>query len=295
MMHGSFGTLGILTKLTFRLVPAKPYVRLVYEHHHELDDYQAAIRAPHRRAATSTSWMASSTRPTVRADPAAHFVDSAPYTNRYDWTEGLLPQHRARGRRTTSRPPTTSSATTAASPTCTPESFLGRLLLGKFTRLDASCCGWRKLCNWVLPTEQPDHHARRLRAHSRRCRSSSTWYAREFELLPALVRALPARARLRVAATRLLRGNLEDDLFLDLAIYGMKQPAGRNYHKLIEDKLLELGGVKTLISHNYYSSEEFWQIWNKRNYDAVKAITDPDNLFRDLYTKTCKAAMGLTG
>ena len=28
MIHGSFGTLGILTKLTFRLVPAKPYVRV---------------------------------------------------------------------------------------------------------------------------------------------------------------------------------------------------------------------------------------------------------------------------
>jgi hypothetical protein len=41
------------------------------------------------------------------------------------------------------------------------------------------------------------------------------------------------------------------------------------------------------------SRDEFWQTWNKANYDAVKAITDPDNLFRDLYTKTCKAAMGI--
>jgi hypothetical protein len=73
----------------------------------------------------------------------------------------------------------------------------------------------------------------------------------------------------------------------------MKQPGDTNYHKLMEDKLRELGGVKTLISHNYYSREEFWSTWNKRNYDAVKAITDPDNVFRDLYTKTCKAAMGL--
>ena len=31
---------------------------------------------------------------------------------------------------------------------------------------------------------------------------------------------------------------------------------------------------------------------NKPNYDAVKAITDPKKLFRDLYTKTCRAAMG---
>jgi hypothetical protein len=25
----------------------------------------------------------------------------------------------------------------------------------------------------------------------------------------------------------------------------------------------------------------------------VKALTDPQNVFRDLYTKTCRAAMGL--
>src|SRR2546421_446946 len=31
MMHGSFGTLGVLAKLTFRLVPAKRFVHVVYE------------------------------------------------------------------------------------------------------------------------------------------------------------------------------------------------------------------------------------------------------------------------
>jgi hypothetical protein len=89
--------------------------------------------------------------------------------------------------------------------------------------------------------------------------------------------------------------NLQDELFVDFAIYGMKQPGDTNYHKLMEDKLRELGGVKTLISHNYYSRDEFWATWNKPNYDAVKGITDPDNVFRDLYTKTCKAAMGIAG
>ena len=31
MVHGAFGTLGILSKLTFKLVPAKPYVHVWYE------------------------------------------------------------------------------------------------------------------------------------------------------------------------------------------------------------------------------------------------------------------------
>ena len=61
----------------------------------------------------------------------------------------------------------------------------------------------------------------------------------------------------------------------------------------MEEKLREIGGIKTLIAHNYYPEGEFWQVFNKRNYDAVKAVTDPQNKFRDLYTKTCRAAMGL--
>src|SRR5437667_437406 len=31
MMHGAFGTLGILSQLTFRLIPAGPYVHVAYE------------------------------------------------------------------------------------------------------------------------------------------------------------------------------------------------------------------------------------------------------------------------
>ena len=48
------------------------------------------------------------------------------------------------------------------------------------------------------------------------------------------------------------------------------------------------------VSYNYYTEAEFWSTWNKATYDAVKAITDPDNRFRDLFTKTCRAAMGLS-
>lgn len=56
---------------------------------------------------------------------------------------------------------------------------------------------------------------------------------------------------------------------------------------------MELGAIKTLISTNSYSEEEFWSIWNKESYDIVKARTDPDNIFRDLYDKTCLSSRGL--
>src|SRR5882672_10569998 len=43
MMHGTFGTLGILSKLVFRLVPAKPFVKMTYETYTTLEAYKEAI------------------------------------------------------------------------------------------------------------------------------------------------------------------------------------------------------------------------------------------------------------
>ncbi len=40
---------------------------------------------------------------------------------------------------------------------------------------------------------------------------------------------------------------MKDELFLDLAIYGMEQPAGKNIHRMIEEKLRELGGRAPLL------------------------------------------------
>ena len=43
MLHGSYGTLGVLSRLTFRLVPAKPYVRVEYEHHPDARSFHRAL------------------------------------------------------------------------------------------------------------------------------------------------------------------------------------------------------------------------------------------------------------
>jgi hypothetical protein len=83
---------------------------------------------------------------------------------------------------------------------------------------------------------------------------------------------------------------LKDTFFMDLAIYGMKQAPGQNAYREIERGLQRVRGMKTLISHNYYSADEFWQIWNRESYERAKAIVDPSSLFGDLYTKTCQAA-----
>jgi hypothetical protein len=79
---------------------------------------------------------------------------------------------------------------------------------------------------------------------------------------------------------------INDPFFFDLAIYGLKNRKKEvNFYKLIEDMVYEANGIKTLISHNFYDRETFWKIYNRKNFEKVKAITDPNNRFRDLYDK----------
>jgi len=290
MMHGSFGTLGILSKLTFRLVPARPFVHVVYEKYATAAEYRAAIwRHYQARDVDFMDGMIHSPREYVLS--VGRFVDEAPYTNRYDWWKLYY--------RSTSTRAEDYLETyqyffryDRGVTNVRPKSLAGRLLLGRL--LDSgTMLRLAERFHWMFDDERPMVTLDVFVPFSK-VEEFLAWYQETFHYYPLWV--VPYR---RVHDYEWLADSfyarLEDELFVDLAIYGMQQRGDTNYHKLMEDKLRELGGVKTLISHNYYSRDEFWSTWNKRNYDAVKVITDPDNVFRDLYTKTCKAAMGLAG
>jgi len=57
------------------------------------------------------------------------------------------------------------------------------------------------------------------------------------------------------------------------------------YNRKIERKVTELGGVKSLYSDSYYPEEEFWRLYNRPAYDALKRRYDPQGRFKDLYQK----------
>ena len=61
-------------------------------------------------------------------------------------------------------------------------------------------------------------------------------------------------------------------------------PAG-HHNRLIERKVSELGGIKSLYSDSYFERDEFWGIYNRPAYDALKRKYDPSGRFRDLYEK----------
>ncbi len=287
MMHGTFGTLGIVARLTFRLIPARPYVKLRYETCATVADYQAAILR-HVQARDVDFMDGIIHSPSCYVLATGEFTDAAPYTSNYHWMK--INYQSTRTRREDYLTTTDYFFRYDRGVTnVRPKSFLGRLVLGRFL----ASSQWLRLgksLRWLLRSEKPTITLDVFVPMSR-VPEFLAWYEREFGFYPLW--CVPYR---RVRDYEWLDdafyAAMTDTMFLDLAIYGMRQRGETNYHRLMEEKLRELGGIKTLIAHNYYGEAEFWSIWNKRNYDAVKAITDPNNLFRDLYTKTCLAAMG---
>jgi FAD/FMN-containing dehydrogenase len=288
MMHGSFGTLGILTRLTFRLVPAKSLVKVDYETYDTLEGFRAAIWR--RFEAQDVDFMDGIIHsPAKYVLCVANFVDTAPYTSRYDWVTAYW-ETTAKRREDYFTTEDYFFRYDRGVTSVIPRSKVARFFVGKVLSSSQVLRIAEKLRGLVLDDERPRITLDVFVPFSR-VPAFLAWYADEFKHYPLW--CVPYR---RVHDYPWIAdsfyADLDDALFLDLAIYGMEQPPGRNYHAVMEDKLRELGGIKTLIAHNYYSAETFWTIWNKPNYDKVKTITDPRNRFRDLYTKMCRAAMG---
>jgi len=58
-----------------------------------------------------------------------------------------------------------------------------------------------------------------------------------------------------------------------------------HYNRMIERKVAALGGTKALYSTSYYDEETFWGLYDKARYLELKRTYDPDSLFPDLYAK----------
>jgi FAD/FMN-containing dehydrogenase len=290
MIHGSFGTLGILSRLKFRLIPAKPYVRLIHEKYGSVSDYMSGI------------WKHYKDRDHDFMDGIIHspdnlvlcmgdFVDHAPYANRYDW---MKIYYRSTDSRSEDylRTPDYFFRYDRGVTNVQCEHPIPNLFLGKFMGSSSVLNLADKFRNLLLDDDNPVVTLDVFIPFSK-MDGFLDWYEKEFGYFPLWCVPYKRVRDYEWIADGLMNRMNRDELFVDLAIYGMKQDGTRNYHKVMEDKLREIGGIKTLISHNYYTEDEFWQSWNKPNYYAVKNRTDPDNIFRDLYHKTCKAAMGI--
>lgn len=288
MVHGTFDTLGIITRLKFRLIPAKPFVKVTYEKYNSLDEYKAAIWA-HYTKKDSDFMDGIIHSPQAYVLSIGNFVDAAPYTHSYDWTRVYFLSTATRQEdylKTADYFFRYDKGVT----TVFPQSFVGRLVLGKF--IDSSdilkiANAFRKIIPAITNQITVDTFI-----PFSRMEAFMAWYQQEADHFPLWCVPYRLMHHYEWVADEFF-SRVGDELFLDIAIYGMPTENPEYYYRMIEKKLFELGAIKTLISGNFYSEVEFWQIWNKKNYDQVKARTDSDNIFRGLYEKACLASRGL--
>ena len=65
-----------------------------------------------------------------------------------------------------------------------------------------------------------------------------------------------------------------------------KGAADGHYNRLVERKVTELGGHKSLYSTAFYLEDEFWRLYNGDVYRRLKKEYDPAGRLPDLYAKT---------
>jgi FAD/FMN-containing dehydrogenase len=68
-------------------------------------------------------------------------------------------------------------------------------------------------------------------------------------------------------------------------VHGKEERPRGFLNRSIELMVEKLHGMKSLYSEAFYPEEDFWRIYNKPAYDALKRTYDPEKKLRDLYEK----------
>lgn len=290
MIHGSYGTLGVLTRLTFKLVPAKPFVRMEYRTLRSPQEFQAELTArcaegdfdfvdgivhgPDRcvaclgRFVDHAPYLSSYRRGGVfyksTREKAEDFLTAEDYFFRYDadchWLTRTIPPLEWRP---------------------------VRMLLGPVFLGSTNLIRWSKRLDRVLAIKKRPDVVCDVFVPGPRLQDFFGWYQREFDFWPLwVVPYRMDRPYAWMAPDR--RAALGGTLAFDCAVYGKPNSGDVDLSKLLEEETDRLGGVKTLIGRNHYTRERFWQIYDGDAYAQAKKRLDPKGVFPGLYEKFCR-------
>jgi FAD/FMN-containing dehydrogenase len=287
MVHGSYGTLGRLTEVTFALVEAKPFVQMDYVTFERFEPYRAFLNercekddydfvdgiahGPDKLVAClgtlvdEAQWVSDYTGEQVyyrsTLERKRDYLTLAGYCFRYDtechWLSRTVPvlEHPLVRR------------------------WVGRWFLGSTNLITWS----KRLAPLLRLLGRPDVVVD-VFVPKNRFKDFFDWYCDRFDFWPLWI--VPYRmTRPYPWVAEKWRERLGTFVY-DCAIYGKpnRDPAV-DLSELLEQKVYALGGIKTLISRNHYDRKTFWQIYNRPLWQRVKQRTDPHNLFGELYAK----------
>jgi FAD/FMN-containing dehydrogenase len=292
----SYGTLGYALKVTARTVPVRPYVRIEHVLHTDptrfFEDLEARCRAKDADFIDGTVFSSESMFITL-----GRFADNAPHTS--DYTFEHIYYRSIREKKT--------DALTMhdyiwrwdtdwfwCSKNLFVQNPLVRRIVGR-KRLNSTT--YAKVMRWNskwgftraasrLSGKTPESVIQDVDIPIARASEFLAFFLKEIGILPVWICPIggydtQARFPLYPVDPRTLYVNFG---FWDVVQDTVRREPG-HYNRKIERKVAELGGVKSLYSDSYYPEDEFWRLYNKRAYDALKARYDPRGRFKNLYEK----------
>ena len=298
LFHGlpnSFGTLGYALRVKAKAVPARPFVKLTHIHHSDPVDCFRDLKAHLDGDADFVDGVAFG--PGELAITLGHFADEAPYTSDYTYKSIYYRsiQEREEDYLTTLdyiwRWDTDwfwcSKVFLAQNPIV--RRLFGRERLNsktymKLLRINNRFGIWGRLNKLrgvhteaviqdvPIPIEQAPEFLE--------------FFQREIAIRPVWL--CPIRAFDRDSRFPLFPLDPQVDFvnfgFWDSRRSREKHPPG-HFNRLVEAKVTELGGLKSLYSDVFLDEDAFWKVYDRPAYEHLKAKYDPHGYLKDIYRK----------
>jgi FAD/FMN-containing dehydrogenase len=292
----SYGTLGYVLRVRAKVVPVKPYVRLEHLPFADPARFFEALGA-RLRAGEADFIDGTVFSPRKLFLTLGSFADAAPYTSDYTYEriyyrsigerrEDFLTVHDFLWRWDTDW--FWCSKNLMAQNPLVRRLVYGRKRLGSRT--------YTKIMRWNSRVGATRKLERLLGMHSEsviqdvdiplaRAGEFLEFYAREIGLWPQWICPIgPAPDSGRFTLYPMAPGWYVNFGFWDVKRTREAHPPG-HFNRLVERKVMELGGIKSLYSESFFPAEDFHRLYGGEAYAALKRKYDPQGAFPGLYEK----------
>jgi FAD/FMN-containing dehydrogenase len=290
----SYGTLGYALRVKVKTIPVKKYVRLEHRAFTGGDDYFAQLEKI-LRAGEADFVDGTVFSPAQLYITLGRFTDTAPYTSDYTYEkiyyrsiaekrEDYLTTHDYIWRWDT-------DWFWCSKNVLAQNGFVRKFVYGK-NRLGSRT--YTRIMRWNSRVGMTRKLERVLGLHSEsviqdvdipiaRAAEFLDFYAREIELWPQWI------CPIGHASKQFSLYPVRHEWYVNFGFWDVKRTrqahAAGHFNRLIEEKVAELGGIKSLYSDSYFPEPEFHARYGGAAYDALKKKYDPGGAFPRLYDK----------
>ena len=291
----SYGTLGYILKLTASTMPVKPCVELRHVRYVSADEYFAAVGEACRGDADFIDGSIFSANEMYLT--FGRCVDDAPYTSDYTWLKMYFRSIREREQDFLSVRDYIWRWDTDwfwCSKNVFVQNLPMRLLLGR-RRLNS--ISYQKVMRWnnrvgltaainKLLDRHPEGVVQDVDIPIENAAEFLRFFLDEIGILPVWMCPIGGHdVNQRFPLYPLHGAGLFINFgFWDIVPNPAKHEAGY-FNRKVENKVRELGGVKSLYSDSYYDEDTFWQLYDGEQYFALKQKYDPGQRLKNLYQK----------